>query len=219
MLAFTLQTKRLQTLWLVDKNVSQDVWQLASFLLVPTTVLTRVVWPCLGDGNKLRQLFTNLLSSSLFSPLQDHSLFEQYMPQNWMCHICWKCPPEKPSFPLFGWKRGKGHATLFSFQPSPARLIKPGFTKNWEFWRPMWIWKKTDVYLREKPRGGFYRRQVIDFPEWVSIKLSQTAVHSGKKSTKRQCTAVEKSQPLQCKGGEKSVKVSQCADSETPAAL
>ena len=121
------------------------------------------------------------------------------MPQNWMCHICWKCPPEKPSFPLFGWKGERGHATLFSFQPSPARLIKPGFTKNWEFWRPMWIWKKTDVYLREKPRGGFYRRQVIDFPEWVSIKLShcsaqwekinQTAVHrSGEKST----TAVQR---------------------------
>ena len=133
---------------------------------------TWVVCPCLADGNKLRQLFTNLLSSSPFSPLQEHCLFKQYVPQNWICDICPKCPPRKALLPLIWLKKGKGHATLFSFQPSPARLIKPGFTKNWEFWRPMWIWKKTDVYLREKPRGGFYRRQVIDFPEWVSIKLS-----------------------------------------------
>ena len=74
---------------------------------------TWVVCPCLADGNKLRQLFTNLLSSSPFSPL--YSLFKKYVPQNWMCDICPKCPPEKPSFPLFGWKRGKGTRHCFHF--------------------------------------------------------------------------------------------------------
>ena len=168
------------------------MWQLASFLLVPTTVLTRVVWPCLGDGNKLRQLFTNLLSSSLFSPLQDHSLFEQYMPQNWMCHICWKCPPEKPSFPLFGWKGERGHATLFSFQPSPARLIKPGFhKKNWEFWRRGSSW-----CVSERKAAG-----------WILSASSHWFSRVG----------VNQTQPLQCTA--EKIKLNHWADSEKKTVL
>ena len=38
-------------------------------------LLSGVVWPCLADGNKLRQLFTNLLSSSLqFSSSRSKSI-------------------------------------------------------------------------------------------------------------------------------------------------
>ena len=127
----------------------------------------RVVCSCLGDGNKLRQLFTNLLSSSPFSPLQEHSLFKQCATKLNVSHM-FEMPPQKsPPSPYLA-KKGKGHATLFSFQPSPARLIKPGFHKKLGVLAP-------DVYLKEKPRGGFYRRQVIDFLEWVSIKLNHCA--------------------------------------------
>ena len=65
-----------------------------------------VVGPCLADGNKVRQVFTNLLSSSLFSPLQDHSLFEQYATKLNVSHML-EMPPRKALLPLIWLKRGK----------------------------------------------------------------------------------------------------------------
>ena len=79
-----------------------------------------------------------------------------------------------PHVPLFRWVDctcGKGKMardTVFISTVVLLRLINAEFhKKNWEFWRRgqllMCIWKKS--------RGeDFYRRQVIDFPEWVSIK-------------------------------------------------
>ena len=88
--------------------------------------------PCLADGNKVRQVFTNLLSSSPFSPLQDYLACSSPMNVSHMSPMLQKSP-----LCLIWLQRVEKarHATLFSFQPSPARLIKPGFTKNWEFWR------------------------------------------------------------------------------------
>ena len=104
-----------------------------------------VVCPCLADGNKVRQVFTNLLSSSPFSPLQDYLACSSPTPQNWTCPICPQCSRKAP----FGLQRVEKarHATLFSFQPSPARLIKPGFHKKLGVLAPgqllMCIWKKS----------------------------------------------------------------------------
>ena len=123
-----------------------------------------MVCPCLADGNKVRQVFTNLLSSSPFSPLQDYLACSSPMNVSHMSPMLQKSP-----LCLIWLQRVEKarHATLFSFQPSPARLIKPGFHKKLGVLAPeqllMCIWKKS--------RGeDFYRRQVIDFPEWVSIK-------------------------------------------------
>ena len=108
---------------------------LASYAFVPPTVFTGVVCPCLPDGDKLSQLFTNSLSSSLHSPpLQDHSLFKQYATKlnvSHMFQMLQKSPHSTYLAQKRGWEEGRGHATLFSFQRSlAARLIKPGFHKK-----------------------------------------------------------------------------------------
>ena len=100
--------------------------------------------PCLADGNKVRQVFTNLLSSSPFSPLQDYLVCSSPMNVSHMSPMLQKSP-----LCLIWLQRVEKarHATLFSFQPSPARLIKPGFHKKLGVLAPeqllMCIWKKS----------------------------------------------------------------------------
>ena len=51
-----------------------------------------VVCPCLADGNKVRQVFTNLLSSSPFSPLQDYLVCSSPMNVSHMSPMLQKSP-------------------------------------------------------------------------------------------------------------------------------
>ena len=146
----------------------------ASYVFVPPTVFTGVVCPCLPDGNKLRQLFTNSLSSSPFSPLlQDRSLkFKQYATKLNVSHM-FQMPQKSPPSPYLTQKgveeKAGGTRHCFHFNGRSHAWLSRGFTKKLGVLAPG---QSPDVYLKEKPRGGFYRRQVIDFPEWVSIKLN-----------------------------------------------
>ena len=123
-------------------------------------LLSGVVWPCLADGNKLRQLFTNLLSSSLqFSSSRSKSIqaechkiaSKRPVCTNFNCsRIALLCPYLRSRLHMCGRKRARD--TVFISTVVLFRLINAEFHKKIGSFG---AGAAPDVYLKEKPRGGF----------------------------------------------------------------
>ena len=118
-----------------------------------------MVWPCLADGNKLRQLFTNLLSSSLqFSSSRSKSIqaechkitSKRRVCASFNCsRIALLCPYLDEKITCGG-KRARD--TVFISTVVLLRLINAEFHKKIGSFG---AGAAPDVYLKEKPRGGF----------------------------------------------------------------
>ena len=116
-------------------------------------------------------------------------------------------PPRKALLPLIWLKRGKGTRHCFHFNRRRHAWLSRVSQKIGSFGARCESERKL-MCIWEKSRGeDFIGVKSLIFQSGCQSN-SATAVHSGKKSTKLQCTVVEKSQLLlQC-----TVEKSQCSE-------
>ena len=165
---------------------------MASYLFVPPG-WSALVWPMVINWGSYSQTYFLVLRCLLFKSIAcSSSIYAATKLNVW--HMS-QMPPRKALLPLIWLKKGKGHATLFSFQPSPARLIKPGFTKKLGVLAPDVNLKENWCVSERKAAGrilsasshwfsrvGVNQTQPNCSAQWE--KINQTAVHSsGENST------------------------------------